>query len=139
MEKITLLHKAAALLAVVVAVAGLSVYQLLPSQDVAASGHTAQRSFSATEVAPGQTVTVSITADNYGRLGRIVEDDPAGFTTEDGSQTVTIRLLAAGPQTDLAPENESRPNVSNQGFWTRERGQKDWAGSITRQRRSSTS
>ena len=40
---------------------------------------------------------------------------------------------------DLAPENESRPNVSNQGFWTRERGQKDWAGSITRQRRSSTS
>ena len=40
---------------------------------------------------------------------------------------------------DLAPENESRPNVSNQGFWTRERGQKDWAGSVTRQRRSSTS
>ncbi len=31
---------------------------------------------------------------------------------------------------DLAPENESRPNVSNQGFWTGERGQKDWAGSV---------
>ena len=30
---------------------------------------------------------------------------------------------------DLAPESESRPNTNNQGFWTRERGQRDWAGS----------
>ena len=63
------------------------------------TGASATRSFSAAWVAPGGTLTVTITADNYGSLGRIVEDVPAGFTTEDGSQTVIIRLLAAGPQT----------------------------------------
>ncbi|MCY3918552.1 MAG: cadherin domain-containing protein, partial [Chloroflexi bacterium] len=60
---------------------------------------TATRSFSPAQVAPGGTVTVTVTANNYGGLGRIVETVPAGFTAEDGSQTVTIRLLAAGPQT----------------------------------------
>ncbi|MCY3886916.1 MAG: hypothetical protein OXG19_04310, partial [Chloroflexi bacterium] len=85
MVKSTLLNKSVALLAMVVAVAGLSLYALLPSQEVAASGHTATRSFSAAEVAPGGTVTVTVTANNYGDLGRIVETVPAGFTAEDGS------------------------------------------------------
>ena len=54
---------------------------------------SATRSFSAISVDPGETVTVTIMAENYGRVGRIVETVPSGFTAEDGSQTVTIRLL----------------------------------------------
>ena len=61
------------------------------------TGHSATRSFSAASVAPGDTVTVTIVARDYGDLGRIVETVPDGFTTSDGNQTVTIRLLAAGP------------------------------------------
>ena len=61
---------------------------------------SATRSFSATSVDPGGTVTVTIRADDYGGLGRIVETLPSGFTSTDGSgQTVTLRLLQEGPQT----------------------------------------
>ena len=64
-------------------------------------GSSATRSFSSSSVAPGGTVTVTIQADNYGGLGRIVETLPSGFTSPDASgQTVTIRLLSAGPQTE---------------------------------------
>ena len=62
---------------------------------------SATRSFSPSSVAPGGTVTVTIRADNYGGLGRVVETLPSGFTSPDASgQTVTIRLLSAGPQTE---------------------------------------
>ena len=58
------------------------------------------RSFSAMSVDPGGTVTVTIQADNYGGLGRVVETLPSGFTSPDASgQTVTLRLLQEGPQT----------------------------------------
>ena len=58
------------------------------------------RSFSATSVDPGGTVTVTIRANNYGGLGRILETLPSGFTTPDANgQTVTLRLLQEGPQT----------------------------------------
>ena len=40
---------------------------------------------------------------------------------------------------DLVSKNESRPNVRDEGFWTRERGHMEWRGGVTRQRRSSTS
>ena len=46
-------------------------------------------------------MTVTIRADNYGGLGRIVETLPSGFTSPDATgQTVTLRLLSAGPQTE---------------------------------------
>ena len=62
---------------------------------------SATRSFSATSVDPGEEITVTIRADNYGGLGRIVETLPSGFTSPDANgQTVTIRLLSAGPQTE---------------------------------------
>ena len=89
-------------LLVIAAVAGVTLggLWLLSPGGAYASNHSAVRSFSQTSVAPGDTVTVTIVADNYGRLGRIVETVPSGFTTGDGSsQTVNIRLLAAGPQT----------------------------------------
>ena len=63
-------------------------------------GPSATRSFSATSVDPGGTVTVTIRANNYGGLGRVVETLPSGFTSPDASgQTVTLRLLQEGPQT----------------------------------------
>ena len=61
---------------------------------------TAERSFSASTVRPGASFTVTIRADNYGDLGRVVETLPAGFTSTDADgQTVTLRLLQGGPQT----------------------------------------
>ena len=92
-----LVTKVLALL-VIAAVAGVALggLWLLPPGDVYASNHSATRSFSTTSVAPGETVTVTIRADNYGRLGRIIENVPSGFTTSDGGQTVTLRLLQAG-------------------------------------------
>ena len=88
-------------LLVIAAVAGAAFggLWLLPPGDAYASNHSATRSFSTTSVAPGETVTVTIQANNYGSLGRIVETVPSGFTTSDGGATVTIRLLAEGPQT----------------------------------------
>ena len=88
-------------LLMVVAVAGVALGSLWLSDpgDADASGHSATRSFSPSSVAPGETVTVTIVARDYGNLGRIVETVPNEFTTSDGSQTVTIRLLDAGPLT----------------------------------------
>ena len=95
-----MVNKVLALL-VVVAVAGVALGSLwlLDPGDADASSHSATRSFSATSVDPGEEITVTILADNYGDLGRIVETVPDGFTTSDGGQTVTIRLLSAGPRT----------------------------------------
>ena len=88
------------LLAVMVAaaVAGLSL-SLLSPQDAAATGHSAERSFSATTVEPGQPLMVTIVARDYGKVARIVEEVPSGFTTADGIQTLKFYLLQEGPQT----------------------------------------
>jgi hypothetical protein len=89
-------------LLVIAAVAGAAFggLWLLPPGDAYASNHSATRSMP-TSVDPGAQFTVSIVADNYGSLGRIVETLPSGFTSPDADgQTVTIRLLAAGPQTE---------------------------------------
>ena len=95
-------NKVLALL-MVVAVAGVALGSLwlLTPGDVDASGHSATRSFSSSSVDPGEEITVTIRADNYGGLGRIVETLPSGFTSPDANgQTVTIRFLSAGPQTE---------------------------------------
>ena len=84
-------------LLVIAAVAGAALggLWLLPPGDADASGHSATRSFSATSVVPGEMVTVTISARDYGNLGRIVETVPGGF----GGGTKTFRLLSAGPNT----------------------------------------
>ena len=87
----------------VVAVAGVALGSLwlLTPGDLDASGHSATRSFSSSSVYPGEEITVTIRANNYGGLGRVVETLPSGFTSPDASgQTVTIRFLSAGPQTE---------------------------------------
>ena len=78
----------------VVAVAGVALGSLWLSVpgDADASGHRATRSISPMLVDPGDTVTVIIIANNYGRVGRIVDTPPGG-------PTQTIRLLVPGPQT----------------------------------------
>ena len=100
-------------LLVIAAVAGAALggLWLLSPGGAYASNHSAVRSFSQTSVAPGDTVTVTIVADNYGRLGRIVETVPSGFTTGDGSsQTVTLRLTG---KRDLKPgPTRSRPRTA---------------------------
>jgi hypothetical protein len=83
---------------VAAAVAGLSL-SLLSPQDAAATGHSAERSFSATTVEPGQPLMVTIVARDYGKVARIVEEVPSGFTTADGIQTLKFYLLQEGPQT----------------------------------------
>ena len=84
--------KVLALVVVAVVGAALGSIWLLPLRSVDASTHSATRSISPTLVDPGDTVTVTIIANNYGRVGRIVDTPPGG-------PTQTIRLLAAGPQT----------------------------------------
>ena len=94
-------NKVLALL-MVIAVAGVALGSLWPLTpgDADASGHSATRSFSSSSVDPGEEITVTIRADNYGGLARIVETLPAGFTSPDASdQTIKLRLLQEGPQT----------------------------------------
>ena len=66
----------------VVAVAGVALGSLWLSApgDADASTHSATRSFSPSSVGPGEEITVTISADNYGGFGRIVETLPPGFT-----------------------------------------------------------
>ena len=90
-------------LLVIAAVAGAALgLWLLPPGDADASGHSATRSFSPTTVAPGDTVTVTIVASNFGGVGKIEETVPAEFgggTREfglvGGSDTVTYTVTAA--------------------------------------------
>ena len=65
---------------------------------VVVPGPQATRSLSLSSVSPGGQLTVTIVARDYGRVGRIVETLPTGLSSA-GSQTVTLRLLEAGPQT----------------------------------------
>ena len=54
---------------------------------------TAARSLSETTVAPGDEVTVSITADNYGAFGGVVETLPAGFSYVPGSADIDVMVI----------------------------------------------
>ena len=89
-------------LLMVVAVAGVALGSLWLSapRDADASGHSATRSFSSSSVTPGEEITVTILADNYGGFGNIVETLPPGFTSPDATgQTVNLILFGGGPQT----------------------------------------
>ena len=62
---------------------------------------SATRSFSSSEVASGGPLTVTITVDNYGGIGRLTEEFPADFTFDRSSpevtpsgQTLTFNLVA---------------------------------------------
>ena len=52
---------------------------------VAASGHSAERAFASPWVAPGGRLQVTITAQEYGAFGQVVETLPAGFRFVDSS------------------------------------------------------
>ena len=80
------------LLIAAVAGAALGGLWLLPPGDADASGHSAIREFSATSVAPGDTVTVTVTASNLGGFGRISDGPDSGFT--GGSATSILATLA---------------------------------------------
>ena len=99
MSKIGLVALSGIALAVVVGLIGL-----LQERPVDASQHSAERSFSATSVAPGGEVVVTISATGFGAGGRIVETLPAGFdyvssdpegaTFDANDRTVKFTLLA---------------------------------------------
>ena len=58
----------------------LVILLALPSLVAAQQGATATRSLSTNTVAPGGTVTVTVTASGYGTFGGVVETLPEGFT-----------------------------------------------------------
>ena len=59
---------------------------------------SATRSFSPTSVAPGGTVTVTITAANYGQAGGVTETLPTGFSYVDSSLASSQALELDGNQ-----------------------------------------
>ena len=93
-------NKVLALL-MVVAVAGVALGSLWLSApgDADASGHSATRSFSSSSVAPGEEITVTIQADNYGGFGQILETLPSGFTSPDATGQTLEFTFFGGPQT----------------------------------------
>ena len=100
----------------------------------AAQAASATRSFSAASIAPGGTVTVTINARNYGSLGRVVENVPSGFTTEGGSQTVTIRLPSPGPRTEtytVTATDSAGPHTFSGTLWDEERNHHTVGGAAT--------
>ena len=52
----------------------------MAAQEGADPSASASRSFDTASVAPGETVTVTIDAANYGRFGRVTETLPDGFS-----------------------------------------------------------
>ena len=61
------------------------------SSPLAAETHpSATRSLDPATVEPGGTVTVTITAENYGRFGRVMETLPAEFEYVDGSSSIDL-------------------------------------------------
>ena len=98
MLKIRMIALSGIALAVVLGLIGL-----LQESPVDASQHSAERSFSATSVAPSDEVVVTITAADFGVGGRIVEtlpsgfeyvsSDPAGATFDANDRTVSFTLL----------------------------------------------
>ena len=72
-------------------IGGLTV--LLGSSPLAAQTNpSASRSFVPTTVAPGGTVTVTITAEDFGRLGRVTEMLPSELAYVAGSETNAFGL-----------------------------------------------
>ena len=82
-----------AIFAALALVGALTMFVFGSVYPVEASGHSATRSFDPATVAPGGTVTVTVSAENYGRFGRVTETLPTGFTYEssnlDADQVIT--------------------------------------------------
>ena len=73
------------------------VVGLWPSGQADASGHSATRSFSSASVDPGDEITVSIAATNYGAFGQVVETLPDGFSyVADSTSPSEIRTKVVG-------------------------------------------
>ena len=99
-----LFNKMLAVMTVAAITAAVGLLGLLPAlaQDVP----SATRSFNPATVAPGGEVVVTIAAANYGRLGRVTETLPAGFSyvssslTDEGEVTevdaLTVRFILFG-------------------------------------------
>ena len=86
------------LLLATVAVGLALVVGLWPSGQADASGHSATRSLSASSVAPGGEITVTINATNLADgFGQVVETLPAGFSYVSGSTNPSsIRTTVEG-------------------------------------------
>ena len=80
---------------------------------------TATRSLSATTVAAGDEVTVSITANDYGTFGAVVETLPAGFSYVSVSDT-DIRVTETGQEVKFILFGETSFSVH------RDRLQRSW-------------
>ena len=107
---------------------------------------TAVRSISPSSVEPGGQFTVTIRANNYGRLARVIETLDSGLTTTDSDavgQTVTKRILQEGPQTVsytvTAPDTTGEYNISRylgrraeDGAYGHRQGQRDGEGTPLR-------
>ena len=68
---------------------------------------SATRSFSPTSVAPGGTVTVTITAANYGQAGGVTETLPTGFSYVDSSLASSQVTELGGNQVRFTLQNET--------------------------------
>ena len=78
------------LVATVVVILALAI-GLWPSGQTDASGHGATRSLSSSSVAPGDEITVTITATNLGGgFGQVVETLPEGFSYVEGSASIRV-------------------------------------------------
>ena len=80
-----LFKKMLAVMTVAVITAAVGLLGLLPA--FADHGASATRSFKPATVAPSGEVEVTIAAAHYGRLGRVTETLPAGFSYESSSLT----------------------------------------------------
>ena len=68
---------------------------------------SASRSFSAETVEPGGSVTVTITATNYGQAGGVTETLPAGFTYESSSLSASQVTELSGNQVRLTLQGDT--------------------------------
>ena len=93
-----MLRKIAILTPLLLATVALAlVVGLWPSGQADASGHSATRSFSSDSVGPGDEITVTIAATNYGGFGQVVETLPNGFSyVEDSTSPSDIRTRVVG-------------------------------------------
>ena len=66
--------------------------ELLVSRSRRATGPTAQRSFSPSQIAPSGVVSVRIAVNNYGQFGGVAETIPADFTYVAGSSNVDVEV-----------------------------------------------
>ena len=95
------------LFAIVAVALALVVVGLWPSGQAAASGHSATRSLAPSAVAPGEEITVTIRASNYGDFGQVVETLPEGFSYVPMSSDIRARTDGQKVRFSLLGENKT--------------------------------